>query len=266
MTAFRERYGPWAIVAGASEGLGEAFARQIAARGVNVALVARREAVVRALADDIARKSGVETSAIAADLSDRAGLERVVEETRALDIGLLVYNAGQSFIGPFWDTGLDEHLKEIDVNVRGPLMLAHAIGGRLRARGRGGIVLMSSLAGFQGTALVSNYAATKAYNLVLGEGLWDELRGAGVDALVCCAGATATPNYEKSNPSAKGSRMVPVQTPEEVAREALDYLGRGPLRITGAANRLASFFLRRVLPRKVAVRIMGQNTRKMYGK
>ncbi len=131
MTAFRERYGPWAIVAGASEGLGEAFARQTAARGVNVALVARREAVVRALADDIARKSGVETSAIAADLSDRAGLERVVEETRALDLGLLVYNAGQSFIGPFWDTGLDEHLKEIDVNVRGPLMLAHAIGGRV---------------------------------------------------------------------------------------------------------------------------------------
>lgn len=264
--SFREKYGPWAVVAGASEGLGEAFAREIAARGVNVALVARREAMVRGLAEDIARGAGVETRAIAADLSERAGLDRIVEETRALDVGLLVYNAGQSFIGPFWETGLEEHLKEIDVNVCGPMVLAHAIGGRIRARGRGGIVLMSSLAGFQGTALVSNYAATKAFNLVLGEGLWDELRADGVDALVCCAGATATPNYQKSAPSAKGSGLVPVQSPEAVAREALDYLGRGPLLITGRANKLASFFLRRVLPRKVAVRIMGQNTRKMYGK
>ncbi len=262
--SFREKYGPWALVAGASEGLGEAFARELAARGVNVALVARREAVVRGLAEDIARKAGVETRAIAADLSERAGLDQVVVETRALDVGLLVYNAGQSFIGPFWVTSVEDHLKEIDVNVRGPLVLAHAIGGRLRARGRGGLVLMSSLAGFQGTALVSNYAATKAFNLVLGEGLWDELRGSGVDALVCCAGATSTPNYRNSAPSAGDSAMVPVQTPEQVAREALDYLGRGPLLITGRANRLASFFLRRVLPRKLAVRIMGQNTRKMY--
>ncbi len=263
MADFRERYGPWAIVAGASEGLGEAFARELAARGVNVALVARREAVVRGLADDIA-KTGVETRAIAADLSDRAGLEAIVEQTRALDVGLLVYNAGQSFIGPFWQTSVDDHLKEIDVNVRGPLMLSHAIGARLRARGRGGIVLMSSLAGFQGTALVSNYAATKAYNTVLGEGLWEELRGTGVDALVCCAGATSTPNYQKSAPTSTGG--VPVQAPDAVAREALDYLGRGPLLITGTANKLASFFLRRVLPRKMAIKIMGQNMRKMYGK
>ncbi len=259
---FREKYGPWAIVAGASEGLGEAFAREIAARGVNVVLVARREEAVRKLAEDIARTAGVETQAIAADLSERAGLERIILETAVLDVGLLVYNAGQSFIGPFWETELDQHLKEIDVNVRGPMVLAHAIGARLRARRRGGIVLMSSLAGFQGSALISNYAATKAYNLVLGEGLWDELRAGGVDALVCCAGATSTPNYQKSAPATK--EAIAPQTPEAVAREALDYLGRGPLLITGWANRLASFFLRRVLPRKLAVRIMGQNTRKMY--
>lgn len=264
MNSFSTRYGPWAIVAGASEGLGEAFARAIAARGVNVALVARREEKVRALADDIARTSGVETRAIAADLSERSGLQKIIDETNALDVGLLVYNAGQSFIGPFLETGVEDHLKEIDVNVRGPMVLAHAIGARLRARGRGGIILMSSLAGFQGTALVSNYAATKAYNTVLGEGLWEELRGSGVDAFVCCAGATATPNYQQSAPVSAGG--VPVQSPDDVAREALDYLGRGPLLVTGRTNRLASIFLRRVVPRKIAVRIMGQNMRKMYGK
>lgn len=263
MTSFSEQYGPWAIVAGASEGLGEAFAREIAARGANVVLVARRQEVVKSLAEDIARTSSIETRAIAADLSDRACLDAILDQTKALDVGLLVYNAGQSFIGPFWETSVENHLKEIDINVRGPMILAHAIGLRLRARGRGGIILMSSLAGFQGTALVSNYAATKAYNLVLGEGLWEELRGSGVDALVCCAGATATPNYQKSAPAS--SDGVPVQVPEAVAREALDYLGRGPLLITGTTNRLASFFLRRVLPRRIAVKIMGQNMRKMYG-
>lgn len=264
MNSFSERYGPWAIVAGASEGLGEAFAREIAARGVNVALIARREEKVRALAEDVTRASGVETKAIAADLSEQDGLQKVIDETSALDVGLLVYNAGQSFIGSYWETEVEDHLKEIDINVRGPMVLAHAIGARLRARGRGGIVLMSSIAGFQGTSLVSNYAATKAYNTVLGEGLWEELQGSGVDALVCCAGATATPNYQKSAPVNAGG--VPVQAPEGVAREALGYLGRGPLLITGQTNRLASFFLRRMLPRRMAVKIMGQNMRKMYGR
>ena len=156
--------------------MGEAFAREIAVRGVKVVLVARREDALRTLAADLSRPSGVQTRTIVADLSGRAGLEKIIEETKELDVGLLVYNAGQSFIGPFLETGIDEHLREIDVNVRGPLVLAHAIGGRLRARGRGGIVLMSSLAGFQGTALVSNYAATKAYSLVLGEGRSEERR------------------------------------------------------------------------------------------
>ncbi len=265
MSSFSTRYGPWAIVAGASEGLGEAFARVIAARGVNVALVARREDKVRALADDIARTAGVEVRVVVADLSEPTGLQKVIHETNALDVGLLVYNAAQSFIGPFWETSVEDHLREIDVNVRGPMVLAHAIGARLRARGRGGIVLLSSIAGFQGSPLISNYAATKAYNLVLGEGLWDELRADGVDALVCCAGATRTPNYERSNPAEGGSALVPVQTPEAVAEEALAYLGRGPLLIPGPANRFASFFMRRVLGRRAAVRIMGQNMRKMYG-
>lgn len=261
---FQERYGPWAVVAGASEGLGEAFAREIASRGVNVVLVARRECVVRDLADGIAREAGVATRAIAADLAERAGLDRVSNETRDLDVGLLVYNAAYSLIGPFWANDADAHLKELAVNVSGPLALVHGFGGPMRARGRGGVVLVSSMAGFQGSALIANYAATKAYNLVLGEGLWDELRADGVDALVCCAGATRTPNYERSNP-ATASAMVSVQTPDAVAREALDYLGRGPLLIPGRANRIASLLLRRVLPRKLAVRIMGQNTRTMYG-
>jgi uncharacterized protein len=264
--AFRDRYGPWALVAGASEGLGAAFAEELARRGVHVALVARREGALREIADGIEREHGVETRVNAADLAERAALERVLDETRALDLGLLVYNAAYSLTGPFWDYGVEAHLQEIDVNVRGPLVLAHGVGARLRERGRGGILLMSSMAGFQGSAMLSHYAATKAYNVVLGEGLWDELRGDGVDALVCAAGATRTPNYARSLPAAGDLPYVPMQEPEAVAREALDALGRGPLRIPGRANRLASLLMRRILPRKRAVLIMGRNTRKMYGR
>ncbi len=264
MNTFKDRYGPWAVVAGASEGLGEAFARACAARGVNVVLVARREAVLRALADDIAHEAGVSTRVVTADLGTGDGLARVLDETRDLDVGLLVYNAIYPFIGPFWSAGVEEHVKEIDVNVRGPLVLAHAFGERLRARGRGGIVLLSSMAGFQGAARLVNYAATKAYNLVLGEGLWEELRGSGVDALVCAPGATRTPNYERSDPSEDGSWMVYVQEPRDVANETLDYLGRGPLLIPGRMNRLQGFLMRRIFSRRMAVRVLGWSMRKQY--
>ena len=266
MTAFKDKYGPWAVVAGASEGLGEAFARASAARGVNVVLVARRQAVLRALSDNIAHETGVSTRVITADLGTREGLDRVMNETRDLDVGLLIYNAVYPLIGPFWSASVDEHLKEIDVNVRGPLVLAHGFGERLRARGRGGIVLLSSMAGFQGAARIVNYAATKAYNLVLGEGLWEELRGDGVDALVCAPGATRTPNYERSDPKPEGARMVYVQEPRDVANETLDYLGRGPLLIPGRINQLQGLFMHRILPRRAAVRILGWSMRKQYDK
>lgn len=263
---FRDRYGPWALVAGASEGIGAGFAHELAGRGVNVVLVARREALLREIESGLLEKHKVETRVLAADLSERQELDRILDTTRDLDLGLLVYNAALSLTGPFWDHTIDARLKEIDVNVRGPLVLAHGIGERLRQRGRGGILLMSSMAGYQGSAMLVNYAATKAYNLVLGEGLWDELRADGVDVLVCTAGATRTPGYEQSLPAAYDLGYVPVQEPEAVAKEALDHLGRRPLLIPSRFNRLASFFMRRILSRKRAVLIMGQNTRKMYGK
>ena len=263
MQAYAERYGPWAIVAGASMGLGEAFARGCAARGLNVVLVAREAELLQRLAEDISQKAGVETRVMPADLSERDALDRILRESQGLDVGLLVYNAAHSVIGPFWKIGVDDHLKEIDVNVRGPLVLAHGFGERMRARRRGGIVLLSSMAGFQGTARISNYAATKAYNLVLGEGLWSELCNDGVDVLVCCAGATRTPSYERS--AAKQGKLVPVQTPQAVVEETLASLGRGPLLIPGRANRLASFFLRHLLGRRAAVRVMAQASAKLYG-
>jgi short-subunit dehydrogenase len=261
MRAFRERYGPWALVAGASAGLGEAFARLLAARGLHVVLLARRPDALERLAADLRRAHGVETRVEALDLA-RADLAIAVERVAAeLEVGLLVYNAAHSVIGPFVDRPLQEHLRVIDVNCRGPLALAHLLGGKMARRGRGGMILMSSLAASQGNPLLASYAASKAFDLVLAEGLWAELRGRGVDVLACRAGATRTPGYAASRPR----RSVPLMEPEEVARLALDALGRGPSAVTGALNRVAAFAFGRILPRRVSIRIMGRATRRLYG-
>jgi short-subunit dehydrogenase len=261
MATFAQRYGPWAVVAGASEGLGEALARGCARRGLNVVLIARRVELAQRLADDIAAESGVQTRAMRADLAVRADLDRVLAELADLDVGLLVYNAAFSVVGPFWNFDIDTHLKEIDVNVRGPLVLSHGFGERFRTRGRGGIVLMSSMGALQGMVRVANYSATKAYNLVLAEGLWAELRNDGVDVLVSCAGATRTPNYVASEPA---DANVPVQEPAQVAEETLNALGKKPTAFPAPVLRFTHFAFRHLVGRRTAVRLMALASERTY--
>ncbi|HYR96395.1 MAG TPA: SDR family NAD(P)-dependent oxidoreductase [Candidatus Binatus sp.] len=259
--AFRARYGPWALVAGASEGLGAAFAEELAARGVHLLLIARRPGPLEALAGRLRDRVGIEVRTASLDLGG-PGLDDAVRAlTRGLTVGLVVYNAADSFVGEFLDRPLGEHLRTVDVNCRGPVVLAHVLGKEMAARGRGGIVLVSSMAGFQGSALVATYAATKGFDTVLAEGLWDELRGRGVDVLACCAGATRTPGYEASQPRGGVRPMAPAA----VAADALAALGRGPTTIPGMTNRVARLVMRHLMPRRVAVRIMGTTTRRMYG-
>jgi short-subunit dehydrogenase len=169
-------------------------------------------------------------------------------------------NAALSLIGGFLDHPIERHLEELDLNCRAPLVLAHHFAAPMRERGRGGIVLMSSLAGSQGSPNIAHYAATKAYDLVLAEGLWGELRAAGVDVLACRAGATRTPGYLAGLPPGRGAAPHE-QEPEAVVREALAALGRGPSVIPGRVNRVAAFAMQRLLPRRSAVRLMGRTTR-----
>ena len=261
---FLSSYGPWAIVAGASEGLGAAFATQLAAAGLNLALVARRPRELAKIADGLTEKYRVEHRCIEQDLASSDAIALLEERTRDLDVGLVVYNAALSLIGPFLDESLDRHLEELAVNCRAPLSIVHTFGKRLRERGRGGIVLMSSLSGFQGSPLISNYAATKAYNTVLGEGLWDEYRDYGVDVLVCCAGATLTPNYETSKPASTSALAPKPMPPNRVVTDALAALGKKPTLVPGGGNRFAAFLMNRIFPRKTAVTTMGKNMRSMY--
>jgi short-subunit dehydrogenase len=142
--------------------------------------------------------------------------------------------------------------------------LVHHFGGKMVEKGRGAVVLMSSMAGFQGSGFLATYAATKAFNRVLAESLWYEWKDKGVDIIACCAGATVTPGYIRSAPG-KVSLLAPAaQKPEDVVRECFIRLGRRPSFISGRGNRFASFIMQRLLPRITAVKIMGDNTRKMY--
>jgi short-subunit dehydrogenase len=252
---FTQRYGPWALVAGASEGMGAEFARQLSARGLKVVLVARREAAMA----EVVKTLTTESKCVTLDLSAPDAAARIAEATAGLDLGLVIYNAAYSPIGPFLGQTLEENLRAVDLNVRTPTAVAHHFVPRLLARGRGGLVLLSSLTAFQGSPFVSTYGATKSFNLSLAEGLWAELRGTGVDVLAVCAGATATPNLLKSITAPPPG----MQQPAEVVFETLNALAAGPVLIPGAFNRFASFLMRRLLPRRATIKIMGDQTRKL---
>jgi uncharacterized protein len=258
--AFRERYGPWALVAGASSGLGEAFAESLASRGLHVVLVARRAALLAEVAEGLRARHGVEVRCVELDLAAPELWAQLSPHIMDIEVGCFVYNAALSLIGPFLSQPIEEKLRVLDVNCRGPLVLADGLGRAMAERGRGGIVLMTSLAGSQGSPLVATYAATKAFNLVLAEGLWEELGRRGVDVLGCRAGAIRTPAYVATRPK----HDPPLMEARAVAQSALRALGRKPSNVPGFVNRLGAFVMNRLLPRRAAIRLIARSTRKMY--
>jgi uncharacterized protein len=255
--SFVSRYGRWAVVAGASEGLGAAFAEALGARGMNLVLLARRAELLAELKERLTVGKAIEIRTQPCDLA-RADLASLLEATtRDIEVGLGVYNAAYAPIGDLLDRSHDDLLRVIDVNVRGPLLFARSLAPAMVARRRGGIVLMSSMAGFQGSPRIATYAASKAFNTVLGEGLWSELAPHGVEVLVSCAGAIRTPGYKNS---ARGDAPGTLD-PAVVAERTLGALGRGATVVPGAINRIARFVLGRVLPRRAAVALMAKSTR-----
>ncbi len=264
LSSFVERYGPWAVVAGASEGIGASFSRKLAARGMNLVLIARRAGPLEELARTLRESHGVDVRTQSLDLGSSNVVAGLAAATEGLDVGLLVYNAAYSPIGAFIDIEVEEHLKAVDVNVLGTLRVSHYFGRRFVERGKGGIILMSSMSGFQGTAMVANYAATKAYDTVLAEGLWYELGQRGVDVLGCIAGATSTPSYEGSTDRIPSSGLARPMKPDDVTEQALQDLGKRPSGVSGRRNRFASVLLARLLPRGSAIKMVSKETEHMY--
>ena len=207
--AFVARYGPCAVVAGGSEGMGRAFAEALAAKGLDLVITARRKEPLEAAAGELRSRHGVDVQPIALDLAAPDVLDRLAAETDACDVGLLVYNAASAPIGEFLSLSALEQQTTIDVNCRAVLALSQHYAQRLVARGRGGILLMSSMSGWQGSAMVTTYAATKAFVTVFAEGLWNELQPHGVDVLACVAGATLTPNFKSQTPEYRYDELGP---------------------------------------------------------
>lgn len=259
---FHERYGRTAVVAGASEGIGRAFAHQLAEKGLDLVLIARRREPLEEEAHLLRRRHGVDVTAVSMDLGASDLAERFTAAIEGRDVGLMVYNACYSKIGKYLETDLASKLATIDVNCRGPVVLSTIMAERLAARGRGGILLMSSMSGLQGTAMVTTYAASKAFDTVLGEGLWSELKPKGVDVLVCVAGATSTPNFEAQTPEGKRKQVFPM-TPDAVAKGALANLGNGPVHYAGPVN-FAVATASRFFSRRAAVSFISKNTRNVY--
>lgn len=262
---FKEKYGNTALVAGASEGMGAAFAYALAEPGLDLVLISRRKEPLEITAQLITERFGVKIVPVICDLSAADTEQLIVNSIGDIAIDLLVYNAAASYIGPYEATGVSTHLGIAQVNMLTPLALLHYFGGKMLERGKGGIILMSSIAGFQGSGYLSTYAATKAFNRVLAEGLWYEWRAKGVNVIACCAGATVTPNYINTKPG-KASLLEPKpQRPERVAEECLRKMGTRPSFITGTSNKLVCFLLQHIFTNKKAVKIMGDGMMKMYG-
>jgi len=262
--SFEEKYGDTALIAGASEGIGAAFAHALAARGMNLILVARRKEPLEKTASEIEKQFGVSVQPVICDLAEPNALEQILKAIGNQSISFLVCNAALSPIGPFLKLSEAELMKVASVNMLTPIKMVRHFGERMVENKKGAVVLLSSLAGFQGSGFIAAYSATKAFNRMLAESLWYEWKSKGVDVVACVAGATSTPGYNNSNPKNASMFAPRVMKPEEVVEECLKKLGNIPSLITGRSNRIASFFMNKILSRKTAVTIMGDTLRKIY--
>ena len=241
------RYGEWALVTGASAGLGAEFARALAREGMSCVLTARREERLRALAAALERDFGVKTRVVAADLEDPAGPDRLVDAVADLEIAVLVNNAGFGYAGRFDKQETDRLRRMVQVNCVAPVVLASRLVPPMRARGRGAMIVSGSIAGRQPLPRHALYAATKVFDQYLGEALWAELRGTGVDVVVLEPGPTESEFREVA-----GETRAVGEPAGPVVAAALDALGQQPSVVPNWMHWARANALR-LLPRSIVV-------------
>ncbi len=243
---FSDTYGPWAIVTGASSGIGMEFATILAGRGLNCVLVARRQDNLQKLAAELANAHGVQTKVVALDLGQDDAAVVLDRATEELDVGLLINNAGFGHSGMFLDLELDQQIECVDVNLRTPVALTYLFGRRFRARGRGGIILVGSTVSFLPVPGLSIYAGTKSFHTFFGQSIRHEMKQHNIDVQVLCPGTTRTGFQEVS-----GTRNFLAMSPRTVAEISIRKLGRQTVVVTGIVNKAVAF-LTRIAPRSIA--------------
>lgn len=247
-----QRYGPWAVVTGASDGIGQAFARYLATEGLSLVLVARREEALAALAAELQQAAGVQCRVVALDLSALSASAQLADATADLDVGLLVAAAGFGTSGPLLSAPLAAEADMTDLNCRAVMAQAWHFGQRLARRGRGGVVFMSSLLAFHGTPRAANYAATKAYVQTLAEGLRVEWAPLGVDVIASAPGPIRSGFAARANMQMSGALHA-----EVVARVTMRALGRKTTVRPGWLSKLLGWSLA-TLPRWGQVWVIAQ--------
>ncbi len=251
---WQEKYGPWALVTGASSGLGAEFVRQLAAGGLNVVLAARRKQNMDVLADQVQKAHSVQTRVIPVDLTAEGGCNRLIEETRDLEIGLLVNNAGYGMSGEYHALDPDRQANMTVLNCVVPVLLTNHYLPLMLDRGRGGLIFLASTAAYQPTPYLGTYGATKAFNLMLGECLWKEYRKMGIDSLALSPGFTRTEFTQVANIADAGPFRE--ATPEAVVAIGLRKLGKRPSVIHGLINKIMIFTVR-IFPRRTVIAVTG---------
>jgi short-subunit dehydrogenase len=248
---FAERYGPWALVAGASEGVGASAARSLGQRGVNVVLVSRRQAAL----DEVAETVRSSTRTVQLDLSEPDAAGELIRATADLEIGLMIYNAGADpNMARFLDKPLEVWQAMLTRNCTTVMASAHHFGGLMAERGHGGVVLVTSGAAWAGGSRLAVYGASKAFDLILAESLWAELEPSGVHVLAMVLGQTDTPALR----ALLGGREVDgLADPDDVVRDMLDNLAHGPT-WPAEPSPLGS------LPRRLAVELMTQGSAALF--
>jgi short-subunit dehydrogenase len=258
---FAMKYGQWALVVGASEGVGSTFARAVAERGLDVVLVARRKSVLDDVAAGISAATGARTRTVALDLSDPGATESLAAATADIEVGTVFYCAGAD---PNYATFLSQPVEDavamVQRNCVAPVELCHHFAGPMRERGRGSLVLVSSGAGLVGGPNMVAYGATKAFDMVMAEALWAELQGTGVDVLGLVLGLTDTPALrrlllQRGQIKRADDPIAGAATAEQVVAEALANLSNGPTCFAGDDVRLGEVTFRG-MARNDAVRLL----------
>lgn len=235
--SFKEKYGDWALITGATSGIGAEMASQIAAKGLNIILVARREKELEEHAALLADRYGIKTITVSADLGTTEGVEKVKQVKQ--EIGLLVLAAGVEINGSFAKTSLAKELQMVQLNVTSVLQLTHHFTPEMVKRKRGGILMVSSLSGHMVSPYFSNYAGTKAYVLQLGTSLHGELKSKGIDVTVLSPGLTSTP-MTADNGVDWAKLPMAAKDPAEVAEIAIKGLGKKAVVVPGKRNRMTA--------------------------
>lgn len=253
------------MLAGAAEGLGEAWSIALAQRGLNIIMVDHQQELMNGLADQLESEYGIQTRRLHLDLAEKESVGKILDLVKETSCRLLVYNAAYSRVKRFEAHSPEELDSYLGVNASAPI---HLVYGLLKHHDNNpglkkGVIFMASLAGLYGAQFLASYGATKAFNILLAESLHHELKAQGFDIMACVAGATSTPAYLGTNPQ-YGHIRPTVMPPGQVVEGALRALGKKALYIPGWNNRLTNFLLTRIFSRKTSSRLFNRTTGQMY--